>query len=160
CIPALWLGTPKGAKVHVLHAASDKAMPGRVTVERAKNVNAKSNQGHNIRSAVVKKVAKPSVAGGQIAAKTKPRHFAQDSAAAKATPPHKSGGNVAGQANRNPKPAVKLAAGGIRRKKPVATALAQKKQFTAPQVHVAQADKIKASSVAPVVALRPASVRS
>jgi hypothetical protein len=156
CLPALWLGNPKGAKVH---APQERALQAPAAAKinqrhqslktpvqsRSSAVAAKANPQRKPESAAVGKVHRPSVLQSSASGKTHPGHRVESAAVAKT--------------DQDAKPGTSPAHSGTP-KKHLVIASAAGKPLANTQARNTQPHKIKASSASPAAALRRVSGRS
>jgi hypothetical protein len=156
CLPALWLGNPKGAKVH---APQERALQAPAAAKinqrhqslktpvqsRSSAVAAKANPQRKPESAAVGKVHRPSVLQSSASGKTHPGHRVESAAVAKT--------------DQDAKPVTSPAHSGTP-KKHLVIASAAGKPLANTQARNTQPHKIKASSASPAAALRRVSGRS
>jgi hypothetical protein len=156
CLPALWLGNPKGAKVHTPQErafqvpAAAKTNQGHQSLEtpvqsRSSAVAAKANPQRKTAIPAVGKVHRPGAPQRSAMGKTHPSHKVESAALAKT--------------NQDAKPGT-TPAHGRTPKKHLVIASAAGKPLANTQARITQPHKIKASSASPAAALRLVSGRS
>jgi hypothetical protein len=152
CFPALWLGTPKGAKVHAPQAgaldtaAIGKTNQGSVPVQSGSSTIAKTNQRRKAESSAAAKVKRTRAAQSSAIAKTNPRRKVESAAITKTNP--------------GAKPVTVATGSGSTKKHLVIDAAARKPQ-TNTQARNVRASVRASSVVSPAApALRRVSARS